>query len=326
MRVTLVLLKWTALLLCGVACVWFAANRFWDERPAAGREHFLSLSPFDVVAEQNLAIGILGLTAPPDVDVMMFGMKVAEASRLSAWSDSSLMESPGSLQPTVSARNIQCWLAPDVYQHDECLPFESAPEVIRSNAELIRRFREANLLDDYMHIGFLHNPAYLVVARLATADLLVHLRAGEYDVAYPKWRDQLRAARTMLRGPDDWIGKAYASITLAFTLQLLEEFLIAQPSIAKEHFAELSELLHPGGTADFNPEGLVRVGYANFLLGLQQPPPNPQSTRDWIHWLAVQFGQPERIRNRYYAFSREYERVPATRAGCIDGGIREAER
>jgi hypothetical protein len=117
-------------------------------------------------------------------------------------------------------------------------------------------------------------------------------------------------ARTKLRGPDTWVGKAIGLVAIGFSLPVLENILLADPMLAKQHASELNKLLQPQGIAGFNPEGIVRAEYV-LLRGAVES--EPYEVGDWpvdrLRWLAYHLGQRERILNRYYFFARDYAAI-----------------
>src|SRR5437588_10285465 len=67
---------WLFVALLSIAVLWFAANRLLDESPDPGREGFLVSSQDLVPNERNIAVGILGLTAPTGFDFVQYGSRV----------------------------------------------------------------------------------------------------------------------------------------------------------------------------------------------------------------------------------------------------------
>ena len=79
---------WASVALLSVAALWFAANRLLDEAPEVDRHVFLVSAADQLADERNIAIGILGLTAPSGENFVQYGAKVNSLYRAGApWPD-----------------------------------------------------------------------------------------------------------------------------------------------------------------------------------------------------------------------------------------------
>jgi hypothetical protein len=76
LRLTAKALVWLFAAVIAMVIVWFAANRLLDEAPDPGREAFLVSAGDRIPDDQNAAVGILGLTAPPGTDFVQHGSRI----------------------------------------------------------------------------------------------------------------------------------------------------------------------------------------------------------------------------------------------------------
>lgn len=302
----------TLAVLVAFVALWFAGNRWLDESPDPNRDAFLVSASDQLPDEGNIAIGILGLTAPRGHDFLEYGAKVKALDRKNApWPEvQQMVRGPNTLQPTTESQQITCWLDPDNLQMKGCLPFDQAPVVIAENREILERYKQLHQMRAYSGLGWTNNQAYLSVTKLAVAEIHVDLQKRDAASAYRKWRDQVFLARNTLRGPDTWVGKAVGLVVIGMSLPVLESILLADPKLAKQHASELKTLLRPEGIKGFNPEGIVRAEYVLLRNAFES---EPQQVGDWpvdrLHWLAYHVGQRERILNRYYFFARDYAAI-----------------
>lgn len=306
---------WGLIALVSFVVLWFAANRLLDESPDPNRETFL-VSPSDQLPdERNIAIGILGLTAPSGQDFVQYGAKLKSLEMANAQSSEYKdmlwgLWGPKALQPTRESQGIWCRKYPDDPEIKNCIPLEEAPAILMQNSELIARYRVLHRLGAYSSSWWGGNRAYLDVTALALAEVHLDLKRNQRESAYRKWRDQLLLVRTTLRGPDTWIGKAVSIVATKSTLAELENILRVDPRLAKQHAAELKNLLRPEGIDGFSLEGVLRAEY----LSLKDALYSPQSQmRIWglgsHSWLPSYLIQKDRLLNRYYFFARDYAAI-----------------
>jgi hypothetical protein len=303
---------WLFVLVVSAVALWLAANRFLDEPPDPDRDAFLMSSQDQVLDERNIAIGILGLTAPAGVDFVQYGSKVKTLyTNNASWAEvEEMVRGTKTLRPTVNSDQVTCWLDP---RHPAfagfkaCLPFDEAPRVLKQNRELIDRYKALYRLEHYSNLSTFYNQAFLVVLRLSMAEMHLDLQRRNPEAAYRKWRDQMTFVKTSLRGSDTWVGKAVGLVAFGMTFPFLENLLAADRNIAKKHATDLLELLQPGGIDAFNPDGIVRGEYALLKRALHFPPSEIAGwPRDRLHFLVFHLGQRNRILNRYHAFARDY--------------------
>jgi len=303
---------WTLAILVAFVVLWFAGNRCLDESPDPNRDSFLVSASDQLPDEENIAIGILGLTAPRGSDFLEYGAKIkALSSSNTPWSEvQKMLRGPSTLQPTTEYQQIECWLDPDDLQMESCLPFDQAPMALAENREILERFKQLHQMKTYSGLLLNNNQAYLHVTKLAVAEIHVDLRKKDAASAYRKWRDQVSFAKKTLRGPDTWVGKAVAQVAIGLSLPVLENILLADPQLVKQHASELKTILRPEGIKQFNPEGIMRKEYAQLLNSLRfEPQQIGDQPFDRLHWLVYNLGQHERILNRYYFFARDYAAI-----------------
>jgi hypothetical protein len=302
-------LGWILAVLLAFAALWLVGNRWLDESPEPNRDAFLISASDQLPDERNIAVGILGLTAPHGHDVLKYGAKVKALYTANApWTEvRDMLQGPNTVQPTADSQQITCWLDPDGLQMKGCLPFDQAPGVLKENGEILERYKQLHQLKAYSGLGTTYNQAYLTTAKLAVAEIHVDLKKGDTRSAYRKWQRQVSFAKDTLQGPDTWVGKAVGFVAIGMSLPALENILLADPRLARQHASELKTVLRSEGIKGFNPEGIMRAEYALLLDALKF---GPQEAGDWpvdrLHWLAYRVGQRERILNRYYFFARDY--------------------
>lgn len=302
---------WSLMAFLALVSVWFCINRLLDAPPSA-QQLALSVPPEGATQERrNIAVGILGLTAPMGSDFIEYGAEIKhlyDDSRRHQSQIETMMRGPKALRPTIDGFDINCWLEPDWPVFKGCLPFERAAAVIADNEQLLNRYRKLYDLEHYSAQDVYYNDAYLTVTRLVIADIQVDLRSGRPEAAYQKWKRQLRFVRANLRGPDTWVGKAISLVAVGMTLPVLDDLLLADPQIARTHAAELADLLRSEDIAASNPHGLVRAEFHLLQKTFEHPPfRHPEYGTDKLHWLVYHLGQKNRVLNRYAAFAVEYE-------------------
>lgn len=300
---------WLIGVLVAVFVVWLAANRLLDTSPSPQQQAFSSALDNLVQDRLNVAVGILGLTAPEGYDFIQYGIEIKAlyTGNASHAQIQEMIRGPKTLRPTVEGTQINCWLDPDWTSFKGCLPFEKAPAVLAENKELLERYETLYGLDHYSAPDIYYNDAYLVLTRLVIAEMQLDIRTGNYEAAYRKWRQQLHFVRSNLLGTDTWVGKAIGLVAAEMTLPVLDSLLIYDPDLARIHAAELTEILQPEGMSAFGPDGIVRAEFQLLRKAFDQPPVQlPEYGIDRLHWLAFHLGQKNRVLNRYAAFAPEY--------------------
>ncbi|MGB5081896.1 MAG: hypothetical protein WBO23_14260 [Burkholderiales bacterium] len=297
----------------GILCViWFAANRLFDARPDPRRDAFLKLADSEVPDEKNMAVGIAGLSAPRGADVMKHGAEIKKLyERNAPWPEiQRKAHSPDELKLTVESEQINCWMDPDWPGMKGCLPFERSPQVLADNRELLGRYKALYKLNPPVNLG-LPSKNLIPLTKLAVAEIRLDMKNGNYEAAYAKWRDQFRFTKTYLRGQEDWVGKAIGLVNFGMSFPVIEDLLVRQPSLARGHFQELLELLRPEGIELINPIGVARAEYSHVDNFFNAPRSEPSEFEDIIDRLGRTLGQPNRVRNRYLAYSMDF--IPVLR-------------
>jgi hypothetical protein len=300
-------MMWLSVALVTLLLIWFGANRMLDEAPDPLRSHFLISSHDRIADDRNVAIGILGLTAPSGADFIQHGISVKTLRATDTpWEQiQNAIKGPRSLQPTLTSHQLTCWLDPDLPLFKECLPFDQAPIALEKNKELLQRFRALYQLDRLLNDGGYYNSAYIDLAKLSVADMQLDLRQRDYSAAYQKWHDQLYFARRNLRGTDDWVGKAIGAVVLGITSPFLEDLLLADPHLAIQHHSGLLTLLRPEAVA-FHPEGLAQAEYSQLAVAFERSKRLQFTGLQTLDWLILHLGQKNRILNRYATYLNAY--------------------
>ena len=195
-----------------ILAIWFSANRLLDQEPDPQRERFILAPTEQIPDDQNVAIGILGLSAPAGSDFLKFGREVKAQIASGASSDriEELLQGPGTLSPTVTSNQIDCWLDPEYpasAKRKDCLPFSDALEVLRMNQDALDRYKSLYQMGAYSADWALNSKNFLVLMKLSVAEMHLALQHQQYENAYLLWRDQFAFIRRNLHGSDTWVGK-----------------------------------------------------------------------------------------------------------------------
>ena len=299
---------WSTFLLALLTASWYAANRLLDQESYAGRIDFL-VSAEDVVPDDlNIAIGLLGLSAPHDSNYLEFGSKIAKLHKEGNFAQiAKEKETVGALELTVSSEDVFCWMYSYGVQHPDCLPLQSTEKVLVENETILNRLRSLYSFDRYSNLYRYFHRDLLTLNRLISADIYLHLEKGEHRIAYEKWRDHLALSKKMLAGSGEWLDKTIPYLMFTFTLPLLEAIISAKPDLAIEKQAELLALLNVEDTKFLNLESVVRADYA-FLNLLLDTPPDQESEDVYssLIWFTFHFGQKQRILNHFITFAEKY--------------------
>jgi len=194
LRAELKTFTWALTALLSLVALWFAANRLLDESPVPDREQFLVFASDQLPDERNIAIGILGLTAPSGQDFVQHGAKVKSLVRANAPRSEvqEMVWGPKTLQPTKESEEFwRCWQFPSRLEIKDCIPFEQASAILMQNSELLAQYKAFHRLGAYSGYASTRNHAYLTVVDLAVAELHLDLKRNQHDGAYRKWRDQV---------------------------------------------------------------------------------------------------------------------------------------
>jgi hypothetical protein len=286
--------------------LWLVANRTLDTSLSPEAKELLKVTP-RIPDDRNVAVGILGLTAPSGAKFMEQGIELkALYERDAPYDEVQRALDKGTLRPTVKGAQLNCWLDPDGPTFPECLPFKQAPKVLQENKELLERYKALYALDDYAATSVYPGDAFLILARLAITEVQLDLRSGRRDTAYRKWAEHLRFVKRNLRGQDTLVGKAVGLVALGIATAPLEYFFVAAPDLVQKHGTELDQDLRFGGMEGLDPDGIVRAELRLLAHAVAQPPRETPWGFDRLHWLAFHLGQRNRMLNRYAAFAPEY--------------------
>jgi len=293
-----------------IALIWFAANRLFDEKPDPLRVAFVSPPEEPLSDDQNIAVGILGLSAPRDADFLKFGAHIKDLydRRVPSVEIQRELHGPDELRLSATHEEINCWMDPENYKPKGCLPFDRAPEVLKRNRELLERYKLVQKLPANSNTRFWQS-ILIDMTYLSVAEMRLDMQAGNYEAAYAKWRDQFRFVRTYLRGADTWVGKMIGLVIAGVSLPILEDLLLKKPRLARDHASELLEVLRPGGIEAFNLSSSMRADYLQVDAFLRGPAPEVDPFLDTLDRFALKLAQQERFGNRYARYSQDYIRA-----------------
>ena len=181
---------WAFAALIAFVALWFAGNRWLDESPDPHRHAFLVSAADQLPDSSNIAVGILGLTAPANQDFVQYGAKVKSLYKANApWADlQRMLDGPNTLKTSAELQPINCWLDPDGPPMKGCPSFEQAPAFLAEHRELLERFKQLRQMKAYSSVGIGSNRAYLFATKLAVIEIQIDLRNGHVALAYRKWR------------------------------------------------------------------------------------------------------------------------------------------
>lgn len=303
-------LAWGIGALAILALAWFAANRLLDARPDSRREEFLRSASTEVPDAQNIAVGMAGLGAPSGTDFMKLGSTVKKLyDGYAAWPEiERTAQGPDQLNLTVDNHELNCLMDLAWYDSKGCPPAEKAAQVLLENREILRRYKGLYRLERNVGFGAI-TKLTIPATKLAILEVRVDMRAGNYEGAYRKWRDQFRFVKTYLRGQDDWVGKAIGVVDFGLSLTVFDDLLVSRPSLARSHFEELVDLLKPEGIAMFDLAGTARAEYLHLEHFFRAPYFASPMYEDRLEWLAWHLAQRNRTQNRYLAYSIDLQTV-----------------
>ncbi len=304
-------LLWSFSLFVLLVASWYTANRLLDQAPYKGPIDFL-ISEEDIVPdEQNIAVGLLGLSAPSDSNFIKFGSKVASLYQDANFSQiTRTREARDTLELTVDHEDVFCWTYYYGVNHPDCLPLDSAEKVLEENRLMLDRLRSLYTLEHHSNLYRYLYKDLSTINRLISAEIYLHLQRGEPDLAYEKWWKHISFSRKMLAGSGEWLDKTNSYLMLSFTLPLLEAIISAEPSLAIDKRTELLTLLNTEDTTFINLDSVVRADYA-FLKSLLKSPPDKDSKDAYstLIWFTYHFGQKQRILNRFVIFAEKYDKA-----------------
>lgn len=275
---------------------WIAFVCLYDEPLDPGFADFYFKDQRRIPDDQNAVIGLLGLSAPAGADFMEHGRAV-----VGNWQElargGGRIAAPEKLESTVRQLELDCWLYPaNHFKDSHCASETRLTALLKENAELLTRYRKVYRLPHFSGVP-IADPVLLDLNKLVVAEIQLDLRKRRTNQAYENWRENHRFLVRALAADATWIDKAIIRVSHGLSLFVLDELLTNAPQIAREHYAELLELLRPLELSEYNLKGAIRAEYLLFdsLYG------TPETLKFWVH--------PNFVRNRFYRLALDYLEV-----------------
>jgi hypothetical protein len=280
----------------GLFVAWVAFVILHDENLDPGFQDFYFGKRVEVPDNQNVALGISGLSAPAGTDSLQFG-RVASGiwrSGLPGESAKAQIDAKGHLDFVGRNEDLQCWDEPiPRLKNTKCGPLDQVIPLVNANAELLARYRRLYTLPHTSGVAYKRS-LEINLTKLTAIEILLDLHDGKGEIAYQKWRDNVRFLRRMIGEEQTWLDKALDIYLESIALATAEQMMRAAPALADAHYTEMRELLLPAGIARYNLPGLMRAEYL-----LRDPIySNAAALKYWVH--------PDFIRNRFYRYAQEF--------------------
>ena len=278
---------------------WLAFAFFHDEKLDDGFDEFYFGARSVVPDDENISVGISGLSAPSGMDFMTHGRFVSGLwlSRISSEEAKARINALGKLDFIGTREELGCWYESIAKRKDENCGSESRlVMLLQSNAELLSRYRQLYRLPHSSRLTY-NASLQIDLNRLIAAEIRLDLRKRRTDLAYQKWRDNHIFLRRMLGEEGTWVDKAIGLVVEQISLDTAEFLIKAAPEMASTHYQEMKELLRPDGLARYNLPGVMRAEYELFDPIYAKP----ASLRIWVH--------PGFIRNRFFRSATDFLKV-----------------
>lgn len=267
-----------------------------DEVLDPGFEEFLHARHKIAPYNQDAAIGVMGLLAPPGVDVFDHGRFVAALNRenLSVDETRKRRAATGEVAFVLDRAELDCWVSPKfvvVTGNSACASQERLTNLLLENGTLLSRYRQLFSLPHFS--TFTSDGGLLLYLNwLVFAEIELDQKRGRTERAYLNWRANHRFLLKAIAGEGAWVEKAILSAALGGSLSTAESLLHAAPELLKDHHAELIDMFTLKGIAEWNMEGTIRSE-----LVLREAVFQPDRRLSMLH--------PNFVRNRLLHFSRD---------------------
>lgn len=281
--------------------LWYARGYFFDETPDKGRENFYAHTDSFIPDMANAAIGVAGLDAPENVDIIQRGRYVQDLiERSFDYDDNYLSQKKLDAMPKLAfvglekADEIAC-NQPAAIQYDleQCINSTKAIQLLEQNKVLLNRYLSLLKLIDWQ--GTLTNGQLLInLNKLLSMQIRLLATQEKWQEAYQLWRDNHVFIGRVLSHENSAIGHAVFLVNQGLNLNSLEFLLYENPEIGLAHTVELDALLTTRGLAPYNLKGMTRGEYAFFDKNLLK-------RKEVAKTLHVEY-----IRNRIYRVHLEF--------------------
>lgn len=306
----------TGLIVLALAAIWMAFILLHDESLDAGFDQFYFANRAQVPDNENIAIAMSGLSAPPGSDFMEYGHTAVEIWRAGLPPDvaRARIEAHGKLDFDGRNEDLQCWDEPLPRPKDTKCGSEAAiPPLLKSNAEMLERYRKMQTLPHFSGVAY-KRALEINLNKLVANEILLDIRDGRGEIAFDKWRDNQKFRRRMMSEDETWFDKALELFLERISLATAEQLMHMAPRLADEHYPEMKDLLRDEGIARYNIAGVMRAEYL-----LRDPLyTNPAALKYWVH--------PNFLRNRFYRFAQDFLKAstapPSEIAAAADAVVR----
>ena len=257
------LLIWIGIVNLLVFCSLVAYSFLHVEMPDAGRDAFYASSAKPIPDNQNIAIGLAGLSAPAGVDIVQHGRFVVDTlQKTPADVDAKkIIAAAGKLDFVGTSDELDCWI-PDTepYINEKCASAERVKILLAENKELLTRYKSLYSMPSWQ--GVSGNGQYVInINKLISAEIMLDLANGDAGSAYTIWRDNHVFISRVLKQDGTMIDRAIFLVVDGISLTSLENILFKSPEIGVNHFEELNNLLKANKLERYNLKGMLRAEY-----------------------------------------------------------------
>ena len=275
---------------------WLAFAFFHDEKLDDGFNEFYFGARSAITDDENVSIGLSGLSAPSGADFMEHGRFASGIWRSGVSSNEARarINAQGKLDFVGRREELQCWDEPIAkHKANNCASEDRVVSLLQANAELLSRYRQLYGLPHSSGTAYNLNLA-IELNRLIAAEIRLDLHKGRTDSAYLKWRENHMFLRRMIGEDGTWVDKAIGLVLEQISLSTAEFLIQASSKAMNTNYQEMRELLSPGGLARYNLAGVMRAEYLLYDLLYA----NPASLKTWVH--------PGFIRNRFFRAAQDF--------------------
>ena len=278
-----------------------------DEELLPAAKAFYAVRDVMIPDEQNAAIGLFGLYAPVEADVMAYGKRAQQISARSPASNETFQQTEklGTL-PFKSTPEKECWINAHGGKRIEsatCALPERLASILRDNVHLAR-YKEIQKLS-YADMGAYRAGGVIGVNELLHAEIMLDVELGRSEQAYQKWRDNYAFIGWLHAANGTWVMTSVGLIIESLSYAALDGMLRAAPQLIAAHYDELRTLLTPSDLSRYNLPAIMRAEekLAQLLL--------ITSDMHWPNSLWLPFHRPNYHSNRQYEFAQAFLRVAA---------------
>ncbi len=282
----------------GLGALLFATGcfiAFYDEPLDLGLQAFYAPDATPVPDRENVAIALMGISAPLGTDLFEHGRFVSNAIDSTDYDKAQKkIDAKGELRLTINGDELDCWIWLEPRGTDRICPdANGVKKILADNRELLNRYRSMYLLPAYRPSYFGRNGRpRIALNKLIAAEIGLDLRSGNHEAAYQKWRGNYIFISRMVGAETSMVDKLLWQVPEGISLSCLEELLFTAPSIRLTHSKELLSQLNAPSIDRWNLKGMLRA---------ENRPLARMFEGDLQSWV-----RPNVIRNRAYRLAQAF--------------------